>query len=209
VSLAVRDGTSYRMPSPIAHTTMGYVIYKAYQARGPGRSLGQLGPLPKLLILTAGFSLLPDIDSIAGFLLQDFGRYHNSLSHSLFVGLVVAGLIGGLAWWIKRSGFIEWFAIAFLCYQFHIILDFFTVGRGVMLFWPLTSARFQSPVKLFLGLHWSDGLVSFRHVWTLLSELGFAVLVVLVMHFLGRCVRCFRAVRRLSNQSPKRAPEDG
>jgi membrane-bound metal-dependent hydrolase YbcI (DUF457 family) len=180
---------------------MGYVIYKVFQARGPGRSLGQLGPMPGLLILTAGLSLLPDIDSIAGFLLQDFGGYHNSLSHSLFVGLVVALLIGGVIWWAKRSGFVEWFAIVLLCYQFHIVFDFFTVGRGIMLFWPLTLARFQSPVKLFMGLHWSDGLVSLNHVWTLLSELGFAVLVALVMHFLGRHIGRLRSVQRFTDQS--------
>jgi hypothetical protein len=78
-----------------------------------------------------------------------------------------------------------------------------------MLFWPLASARFQSPVKPFYSLQWSDGLVSLSHFWTLLSELGIAVLVVLVMHFLGRHVRRFRSVRRFSNQSPKRAPEEG
>ena len=197
------------MPSPIAHTAMGYVIYRIPQARRPGQNLGQLGPLPGLLIVTAGLSLLPDVDSIAGFLLQDFGRYHNGLSHSLLVGLAIALLVGGLAWWTKRSGFVDWFAITLVCYQLHIILDFFTVGRGIMLFWPLTSARFQSPVKLFHGLHWSDGLVSISHIWTLLSELGFAVLVALVMHFLGRHMRRSRPVRRFSNQSPKRAPEEG
>lgn len=80
--------------------------------------------------MTAGLSLLPDVDSLAGFLLQDFGRYNSGLSHRLFAGLVVALLIGGLAWSAKRSGFAGRFAAALVCYELHIILDFVTVGRG-------------------------------------------------------------------------------
>lgn len=197
------------MPSPIAHTTTGYVIYTISQARRPGQRLGHFGPLPRLLILIAGLSLLPDIDSIAGFLLRDLGRYHNGVSHSLFVGLAVALLVGGRTWWSTRSGFVEWFAITLFCYELHIVLDFATVGRGVMLFWPLTLARFQSPVKLFYGLHWSDGLISLNHVWTLLNDLGFAVLVLLAMHFLGRHMSHSGPIGRLLNHSPGRAPEEG
>jgi membrane-bound metal-dependent hydrolase YbcI (DUF457 family) len=196
------------MPSPIAHTTMGYVIYKIYQARRPGQTHRRFGPLPGLLVLAAGLSLLPDVDSIAGLLLRDFGRYHNNGSHSLLIGLAVALVIGALAWWRKRSGFVYWFSLVLLCYQFHIILDFFTVGRGVMLFWPLSSARFEAPVKFFYGFHWSDGLVSTNHIWTLLNELGFAFLAVLTMHLLERRMANFKAIRRLSNRSPKRLPEE-
>lgn len=196
------------MPSPIAHTTMGYVIHRLYRGRGPKRSLRQLGPLPGLLLLAAGLSLLPDIDSIAGILLQDFGRYHNNGSHSLFVGLAVAVAIGSLVWWRKQSGFVYWFGLVLLCYQFHIILDFFTVGRGVMLFWPLSAARFESPVKLFYGLHWSDGLVSVKHIWTLLNELAFALIAVLATYFLERRMVDFKSTRRLLNRSPKSVPEE-
>jgi membrane-bound metal-dependent hydrolase YbcI (DUF457 family) len=140
---------------------------------------------------------------------EDFGRYHNNGSHSLLVGLAVALGIGGLVWWIKRSGFFYWFTLVLLCYQLHVILDYFTVGRGVMLFWPLSSARFESPVKFFYGLHWSDGIVSVNHIWTLLNELGFAVLAVFVMHFLGRRMTRFKSVRCFSNRSPESVPEEG
>ncbi len=197
------------MPSPIAHTTMGYIIHKVYQARRPEQSLGWLGPLPRLLLVTAGMSLLPDLDSAAGILLRDFGRYHNNGSHSLFVGLAVALGIGGLVWWRKRSGFGYWFVLILLCYQFHIILDFFTYGRGVMLFWPLSPERFASPIKLFYGLHWSDGFISIKHIWTLLNELGFAALVVFVIHLLERKMNRFRPVQPSLKQPPRGAPERG
>ena len=196
------------MPSPIAHTTMGYVIHRIYWGRGPKLNLRRLGPLPGLLLVAAGFSLLPDLDSVAGILWQDFGRYHNNGSHSLLVGLAVALAIGGLMWWRKRSGFVYWFGLVLLCYQFHIILDFCTVGRGVMLFWPLSAARFESPVKLFYGLHWSDGLVSINHVWTLLNEVAFAILAMLATHFLERRMVDFKSTLRLLNRSPKSVPEE-
>jgi hypothetical protein len=93
---------------------------------------------------------------------------------------------GGLAWWRKRSGFVYWFGLVLLCYQLHIVLDFFTVGRGVMLFWPLSVVRFSSPIKLFYGLHWSEGFISIQHIWTLLNELGFTVLLVWAVHYLER-----------------------
>lgn len=196
------------MPSPIAHTTMGYVIHKAYQARRPGQGLGQFGRLPRLLILTSALSLLPDIDSIAGLLLRDFGRYHNSVSHSLVVGLVVALVIGVLAWATMRAGFLDWFVLALLCYELHIVLDFFTGMRGVMLFWPFSSARFQSPVKLFYGLHWSDGIVSINHLWTLLNEVVFAALVVLTLHFDWRRLISVRGIGGSSNPPGVKASEE-
>jgi membrane-bound metal-dependent hydrolase YbcI (DUF457 family) len=196
------------MPSPIAHTTMGYVIHRLYRGRRPQPSLGRLGPLPGLLLVAAGVSLLPDLDSVAGLLWQDFGRFHNNGSHSLLAGLALALTAGGLVWWRKGSGFTYWFGFVLLCYQLHIVLDFFTVGRGVMLFWPLSSARLESPVKLFYGFHWSDGLVSINHIWTLLNELGFAFLAVLTLRLLERRRVSFRAVGRPSGRPPKKLPEE-
>lgn len=170
---------------------MGYAIHKVCQTRRPGRGLGRLGRFPGLLVVAVGLSLLPDVDSMAGIVLRDFGRYHNSGSHSLLIALAVAVALGGLVWGVGRSGFLHAYVLVLVCYGFHIVLDYFTVGRGVMLLWPLSSARFQAQVKLFYGLHWSDGLLSIRHLWALLSELVFAALVALSTHVIcdrpGRC----------------------
>ena len=57
-------------------------------------------------------------------------------------------------------------------------MDYFTVGRGVLAFWPFTAERFSAPVPLFYGLRWSEGWVSPRHVWTVLTEVPFAAVVV-------------------------------
>lgn len=196
------------MPSPIAHMAAGYAIYQVYDLRRP-RSCPQIwGRVPLLMLAMLGLSLLPDLDSVVGILFGDFGRFHNGWTHSLLVGLGLATVVGSLALFRQFAAPREWFLIALLCYGLHVVMDYFTIGRGAMLFWPLTLARFQAPVKAFYGLHWSDGLFSFRHVWSLLSELGFAAVIMLLIHVLGRYMGHFRSVRAVSGQSPQRAPEE-
>ena len=68
-------------------------------------------------------------------------------------------------------------------------MDLFTIGRGVLLFWPFSSQRFSFPLKLFYGLHWYDGWLSLRHMWTLLTELGFVVVIVAAVHLLPKSER--------------------
>lgn len=136
-----------------------------------------------LLSTSLIFSMLPDIDSVIGILAGDIGRYHNNLTHSLFFGLFVVLLFAviGRFWW---SPVLTWFMVALAAYEMHVLMDFATAGRGVMLFWPLTQERFSAPVQLFYGFHWSDGLFSVRHLWTLLTESIFAVIVVLIVNVL-------------------------
>ncbi|MGQ0604765.1 MAG: metal-dependent hydrolase, partial [Anaerolineales bacterium] len=87
------------MPSPIAHVTAGYVLYKLSRHRWPALDTRRLGPFPRLLVITAGLSMLPDIDSVLGFLTGDFGRFHNNVTHSLIVGFAVALAIAAVMQW--------------------------------------------------------------------------------------------------------------
>lgn len=167
------------MPSPIAHLAAGYAVHALSQRAFPERTLGRVWPFPGRLVFAAGLSLLPDVDSIAGLLSGNFGRFHNNLTHSLIVGLGVAIAAGLLMQWLQGAGFGLWTALAGLCYGLHVVMDWMTLGRGVMALWPLTSERYLAPVTLFYGLHWSQGWLSSRHLWTLATELAFlaAVLV--------------------------------
>ncbi|NIV75262.1 MAG: hypothetical protein GWN37_10615, partial [Gammaproteobacteria bacterium] len=45
------------------------------------------------------------------------------------------------------------FLLTLVCYELHVLLDYLTVGRGVMLLWPLSAERFAPPIYLFYGLH--------------------------------------------------------
>ncbi|MBN1672978.1 MAG: metal-dependent hydrolase [Kiritimatiellae bacterium] len=175
------------MPSPIAHATMGCVTYRFYRNRLARLTGGRLPPWA-LVLLCVGLSLLPDFDAIPGLLFGDFGRYHNTVTHSLFCGLAVAFAWAAAARKWRGSGFLGWFGIVLLCYQLHILMDFFTMGRGVMAFWPYSAQRYQSVAKLFFGLHWSDGIWSKRHLLTISSELIFALLMWLIVRILFRTV---------------------
>jgi inner membrane protein len=168
------------MPSPIAHVAASYAVYKYYEARYPERATAKVGPVPRLLAAAIGLSLLPDLDFIPGLLINDLGRFHNYFSHSFFFGFVMALAVGCLVWLKNRSDFTFWFGLTLVCYQLHVVMDFFTVGRGLMVWWPLLTERIQPPFYLFYGLHRSDGLISIRHVWTFLTETAFALIVILL-----------------------------
>lgn len=135
-----------------------------------------------LLALVIGLSLLPDVDSVLGLITGDFGRYHNNLTHSLFLGLFIAGIIGVIAAITRRYRFADGFLLTLAGYSLHVVMDFFTYGRGVMALWPLSSERFASPIPIFYGLHWSQGVVSPRHLVTVATEMVFVLLVILTPH---------------------------
>lgn len=175
------------MPSPLAHTAMGYVIYRIYRPRLARHATPeQVGPLPRLFLITATLSLLPDLDVVPGILLGDLNRFHNNMTHSLFFGLVIALIVGGVVRLRQKTGFVNWFLITLLCYEFHVIMDYFTVGRGVMILWPFSPERYEPAIMLFYGLHRSDGLITIRHLWTLITEAGFALLVYVLVNSVCR-----------------------
>jgi inner membrane protein len=177
------------MPSPLSHVGMGYVIYRAYRGHFSQNNSEKIWIVPRILLFIAGLSLMADMDSIIGFLTGQFGRYHNNFTHSLIFGLLIAVIFAGFFAWKRGSPFTLWFVIALISYEMHVIMDFFTIGRGVMLFWPFSAARFASPVKLFYGLHWSEGWISIRHLWTLITETGFFLLLIIVLNLFERIKR--------------------
>lgn len=171
------------MPSPIAHVTAGYAIYRICRSRSLQQSpLGVRRSLQSLAALV-GLSLLPDLDVIPGVLLGDLNRFHNNLTHSVVAGIVAALAIGSILWLKNRIGFARWFSLALLTYQLHVVMDFFTRGRGVMLFWPFSVERYEPAVKLFYGLQRSNGWLTIDHVWMLLNELTFAGTVLLILYW--------------------------
>jgi membrane-bound metal-dependent hydrolase YbcI (DUF457 family) len=163
------------LPSPVAHTAVGYAIHQVLCQPSDEDGPDEVGRLPSSLVAVIAISLLPDLDSALGIALGDLARYHNNVTHSFIVGLGVASAIGGAVGLRRRSSVAHWFLISLLAYASHMVMDFLTAGRGVMAFWPLTSHRYLSPVTLFYGLRWSDGVVSVRHTVTLVTELAFSL----------------------------------
>jgi membrane-bound metal-dependent hydrolase YbcI (DUF457 family) len=169
------------LPSPLAHSAAGYLIYYFARDRKPNKYPTRRTSL-KLLLITIGLSLLPDIDFVPGLLIGDVGRFHNQWSHSFVSGLVVALLIAGVFYWRQRAEFWFWFLISLVSYNLHVIMDYFTLGgRGVMLWWPFSTTRYESPLFLFWGVRWSEGLFASEHLITMATELLFACLVFLIV----------------------------
>jgi membrane-bound metal-dependent hydrolase YbcI (DUF457 family) len=173
------------MPSPIAHTAAGYALYRLLAAPRLEEETSLGRSFPRLLLIVA-LSMLPDLDFLPGLLLNEFDRFHNTFSNSLLLAFPVALLIAAIFSFKQKSRFLFWFGFVFLCYELHVVMDYFTVGRGVLLFWPISSERYQPAFKLFYGLHRSDGWFSIRHLWTLLSELAFVALIRFMTGFVVR-----------------------
>jgi len=173
------------MPSPIAHLGVGYAVYHRYKDRLP-QDKRSFWKFPLQLILVSGLSMLPDLDVIPAIIFRDMPAYHNNISHSLFVGIPVAILIAGIFQRVYRSNFWLWFVICLISYDLHVIMDAMTAERGVMMFYPLTEARYASPVKLFYGLQWGLGWFSPWHLWTIFTETLFSMIVITGMKYFDK-----------------------
>ena len=166
-----RDTWGESMPSPLAHGIAAALIYEQERRR---RGHVSRFSKPDLVLLGAAgaFSVLPDLDAVAGVLMRDFGAYHNHGTHSLafLAGVVVCAWLVARAVAPTATG--AWIRLAFLGVGCHILMDFFTVGRGLKLLWPFCQWRFIAPIRLFYGLHWSQGLWSRMHITTFATELA-------------------------------------
>jgi len=170
------------MPSPLAHAAAGYAIYKVLTRHRLLKALRYTGPISWTLVIIVTLSFLPDFDFLPGIIIGDYDAFHNSYSNSLFIGFglaLLAGLSGGLT---NKNRFIPWFLAVFLAYELHVIMDYFGNERGTMLLWPMTVDRFHPPIKLFFGFHRSDGLWSINHLWTVMTEAGFAILIFILIN---------------------------
>jgi inner membrane protein len=166
------------MPSPIAHLSAGYVIYRFMRRKLSPETLALSGTGLLLLLICLFFSMAPDLDALLGFSTGDMGRYHNQWSHSIAFAIAVAALAAVIMRRWKGSSFRSWLALFLACYGTHILMDFFTYGRGVRLFWPVDPARCKPPHSFFGGLRWSEGFFSSAHINTAIEELSFAAIII-------------------------------
>ncbi len=163
------------MPSPIAHIATGAFIAGCTQSDVVGDR-----PAWRWWAVCMAVSMGPDVDAVVGILSGDLGAWHNQGTHSLVAGgLMCAALLPLVSRFLALKGGIRLYGWLCLLYGMHLLLDAFTYGRGIKLFWPLTDIRLRSPVLLFYGLRWSDGLISPRHLITLATEAAFAVMLLL------------------------------
>jgi membrane-bound metal-dependent hydrolase YbcI (DUF457 family) len=173
------------MPSPIAHLAVGYAIYRYSKGKLP-QDQSYFWKFPLQMIVVIGLSMLPDLDVIPAMIFRDMMAYHNNFSHSLLFAIPVAFLVAGIFHRVYQSNYWLWFLICLVSYDLHVIMDALTAERGVMLFWPLTQNRFASSIKVFYGLRWGLGWFSIWHLWTIFTELLFAVVVIGAVNYFDR-----------------------
>lgn len=180
------------MSSPISHLATGYALYRVLLAHDP-----KVAGLPRgTRLLTASvFAMAPDADFIAGWIANDLPAYHNNVSHSFAFGamvcLVATLVLHRLAPAIRRLPF---WCFSFGCYATHVLVDYATRGRGVMLFWPFLNERLSSPLILFGGVSWSKGLATTDHLWTALNDGIYGIIVIALAELWARIVRRRSAV---------------
>jgi membrane-bound metal-dependent hydrolase YbcI (DUF457 family) len=177
------------MPSPFAHITAGYFIYRAVKDKLPENSTSRLWLLPTKLLVFTGLSILPDIDTLPGLIYGDMHGFHNNYTHSLVSGLIVALVFSVLLSKLFKTSFRSWFPAALASYELHVLMDYFTSERGVKLFWPLYPERVVAPVKLFVGFQWGLGLFNLAHLWTLFTEVIFFLGLLLLLGLLQKSRR--------------------
>jgi hypothetical protein len=118
------------MPLPMGHTAIGLATYELSK-----NNISKRNSL-KLIIFLIILANLPDVDVIAGLLLQWNGNaFHRGPTHSLLFALIM-GFLASRAW--KFSPHIPKikFGVCFLIILSHVLADFFFTSSPVSFFWP-------------------------------------------------------------------------
>ncbi len=171
-----------------------YFLFRPLTCRLSGR--GQFLLFTVLIIIALN---APDVD----FLLMYLGWVdsHGTLTHSLTAAVCFSLVYGAFCRWLFGRVFsYAWFtAVVFICYSTHLIMDIFTYGRGVLLFWPVLNERIHSPVPLFYGARHSELFAFDKHLITLTTELAYGGLVyisvMLVFRYRKMCQNITRSQR--------------
>lgn len=119
------------------------------------------------------FAMFPDLDAALGLFMGNLERYHNNLWHGLLVSMTLAAGSAFLLTFVSKINFRTAFTMASCCIASHLIIDLVTHGRGLMLFWPFTEARFSGPL-VFSGVPWSFGFSSPLYRTMLIEDQAFA-----------------------------------
>lgn len=163
------------MPSPIAHAVTGYCLGKicseAFSTERQTRSQQRrLIGIATFASIAADFDFLPQLISDASF--------HRGISHSFGIAALCALALAGLFYRRSRVAFLSAAGLGFVAYILHLLMDLFTTGgRGIPVFWPLSSHPIQLPITIFPQVHHSEGLFYSGHIPVLIFETGFALLL--------------------------------
>jgi inner membrane protein len=163
------------MPSPISHSLMGYIIYRATATPGGAQSRHRLA----LYLLAAN---APDLDFVPGLLMGDPNRYHHGISHSIGFAALFALVFSFSLVLAKRHAMGRNSAIFFSLYCSHIGLDYLSIDTtppyGEPLLWPFSNRYYIAPFAFLPDIqrvsHSSLGFIvslfSLHNLWAISVE---------------------------------------
>lgn len=162
------------MPSPLAHAVSGYVLAQFLPLTKPRISRRRRWEI--LCLYPVFVATVADLDFIPQIITGE--SFHRGLTHSLIFTLgfsLILAFILHNRWQFSYKQ-LAW--ITFILYGSHLVLDFFTEGRGIPLLYPFTENFFVSSITLFPGVHHSRGLWHYSHLIWICFELVYSVLLV-------------------------------
>lgn len=173
------------MPSPVGHSLIGYIIYRATPQPIGGCRWSPL--LLSLFIVNA-----PDLDFIPGFLTGEPNRYHHGISHSLGFAALFSISLSLSLFFLRKYPVKQNFTMFFWLYSSHIILDYLSTDTslpyGVPLFWPLSGKYYIAPFafipdvqRLPSSTEFLPSLFSVHNLWTVSIELILLVPLLLLV----------------------------
>jgi inner membrane protein len=181
------------MASPIGHALMGYAVYRATSS--PKREDSRT-----LLWLCLGLAIAPDLDFVPGIVLGQPALYHQGISHSLGVAVVVS-LGVALAYSLNRGTIWTDWGRFFLAYTSHLFIDMFGPDRrppyGIPALWPFSDAYYQAPLRVFWGVHhaqetstatgdWVSGILSLHNLGAIAIEVLVTLSLILLVQWVQK-----------------------
>ena len=193
------------MPSPLIHLAVAAAAARLAPPPDAPR------PRLRLFAVAAVASLLPDVDAAAGLLAsvspETLSLVHNQGTHSLLFCALATPLLSLLARpFLRPLRYRTVLALVAALLASHLLLDFFTWGRGLMLLWPFSDARFASPVPLFYGVRYALGLRTPAHLVTLATELLTLLLLALPLLLFRRRPNVHSSAFPMANPKAKDNP---
>lgn len=126
---------------------------------------------PEAVIFVTALHFLPNTDVIPIKIGLLDKKHHGGFSHSLFLALLVSGLIFLFSFYYAR--------LAFLALIMHLLVDL-PSSEGLELFWPIFKRRFSLNLwqdNGFLSL--SELLSGYKQKWQVLTEIIVTTFLVL------------------------------
>ncbi|MBE9039340.1 metal-dependent hydrolase [Oscillatoriales cyanobacterium LEGE 11467] len=160
------------MPSPIAHSVAGYLLAKSLPADRFSENRIQKWSL--YIFYASLIAVVADLDFIPQFVTGN--AYHRGITHSLVFALGFSAISALIVSVWKKFSYIKIFTLTSIFYGSHLLLDYFSYGRGIKLFLPFVDRFFRSPIILFPGLHYSRGLFHISHLLPIGFEIAISIL---------------------------------